>query len=249
LSLTFGPWAQTEYFLNIGRGFHSNDARGTTIRVDPNDGATPVERVNPLVRADGAEVGFQSSIVPNVRFAASLWMLDLDSELLFVGDGGTTEASRPTRRTGVELGAYYTPVDWVIVDMDLAWSKPRFRDDDPSGDRIPGAVERVASLGVAVNRTNGWFGGVRARYLGPAALIEDDSVRSSSTTLVNLNAGYHFSRRMSAELTLLNVLDRRANDITYLYESQLPGEAAPVTDIHFHPVEPRTLRASITVKM
>jgi TonB dependent receptor/TonB-dependent Receptor Plug Domain len=248
LSVTFGPWADTEYFLNVGRGFHSNDARGTTITVDPNDG-TPVDRVDPLVRATGSEIGVRTGIIPNVQIAASLWTLKLDSELLFVGDGGTTEASRPTRRTGFEMGIYYKPVDWLIADADLAWSRPRFTDNDSVGDRIPGAVERVFSVGLAIDRPDGWFGGARLRYLGPAALIEDDSVRASSTTLVNLDAGYRFSERWSAQVTLLNAFDEQGNDITYFYESQLPGEAAPVEDIHFHPVEPRTIRASITVKM
>jgi len=42
------------------------------------------------------------------------------------------------------------------------------------------------------------------------------------------------------------VFDADDNDITYFYESQLPGEAAPMEDIHFHPVEPRTLRGTLT---
>src|SRR5262249_58155820 len=45
LSLIFGPWASTEVYLNGGFGFHSNDARGTTIRVDPQDPTTTVQRV------------------------------------------------------------------------------------------------------------------------------------------------------------------------------------------------------------
>ena len=248
-SLTFGPWKDTEYFLNAGRGFHSNDARGTTIHVDPNDGATPVDRVDPLVRATGAEVGARTGLIPKVQIAASLWTLQLDSELLFVGDGGTTEASRPTRRTGLEIGVYYKPVDWLIADADLAWSRPRFTDTDPVGDRIPGAVERVFSLGLAIDRPDGWFGGARLRYLGPPSLTEDDRVRARPTTLVNLDAGYRFSKRWSAQLLLLNAFDEQGNDITYFYESQLAGEPAPVEDIHFHPVEPRTIRASLTVNM
>ena len=109
-------------------------------------------------------------------------------------------------------------------------------------------MDRVASLGVAVSHPSGWSGGARLRYLGPAALIEDDSVRSSGTTLLNLEAGYRFAQGMKVEVQLLNALDKRANDITYYYESQLRGEAAPVNDIHFHPVEPRTLRAAISVQ-
>jgi outer membrane receptor protein involved in Fe transport len=248
LALVFGPWEKTEYFINFGRGFHSNDARGTTIAVDPNDGVTPVSKVDPLVRAVGAELGMRSAIIPHVQIAATLWTLKLDSELLFIGDGGTTEPSRATRRTGFELGAFYSPTSEIVIDADLAWSHARFTAFDPAGERIPNAVESVASIGVAYNRTLGFFGGARLRYFGPAPLIEDNSVRSNSTLLVNLEAGYKFSRALSLELSVFNLFDRKDNDITYFYDSQLPEEAAPVSDIHFHPVEPRTLRATVTMK-
>ena len=248
LTVVLGPWADTEIFLNAGRGFHSNDARGTTIRVDPTDGVTAVDRVDPLVPATGAEVGMRTAAWPGLQLYGAFWGLDIDSELLFVGDGGITEPNRASRRYGVEVGGFWTPLDWLIVDLDYAWSRARFRGNDPAGDRIPGAVEDVASLGVAVNRNDGWFGGARVRYLGEAPLIEDDSVRSDSTLLVNLEAGYRFSERVSAYLTVFNVLDAEDSDITYFYESQLPGEAAPVDDVHFHPVEPRSLRGTIAYR-
>lgn len=38
ISLAFGPWERTEFYLNAGRGFHSNDARGVTQAQEP---ATP----------------------------------------------------------------------------------------------------------------------------------------------------------------------------------------------------------------
>lgn len=245
LSFVLGPWAHTELFANAGAGFRSNDARGTTITVDPADAAAAADPVDALVRARGAEIGLRTAIIPRVQLAASLWRLELDSELVFVGDGGTTEASRPTSRRGVEIGLFYTPVEGVIVDVDLAFSRPRFIDSDPAGDRIPGAVERVASLGVTWDRPRGIFGGARLRYLGPAALVEDDSVRSPSTALLSLEAGYRFTPRLSLALTVLNVFDEAANDIAYFYESQLASEPAPIADIHFHPVEPRTIRASV----
>jgi hypothetical protein len=247
-TIVLGPWHETEYFLNAGRGFHSNDARGTTIRVDPKDGVTPVDRVDPLAAATGAEIGFRSAAVPGLQIYGALWGLELDSELLFVGDGGITEPSRESRRYGVEFGVFWTPIDWLILDIDYAWSHARFRGFDPAGDRIPGAVEDVASFGVAVNHDDDWFGGARLRYLGEAPLIEDNSVRSDSTLLVNVEAGYRFNGRLSAFLTVFNLFDSEDNDISYFYESQLPGEAAPVEDIHFHPVEPRTLRGTITCR-
>jgi outer membrane receptor protein involved in Fe transport len=206
---------------------------------------TPVDRVDPLVDALGADIGVRTAVLPNVQLTASVWMLQLDSELLFVGDAGITEASRESERRGIEAGAIWNPISWLIVDADLAWSRSRFTESDPAGDRIPGAVENVASLGLAIDHPSGWFGGARLRHFGSAPLIEDDSVRSEPTTLVNLEAGYHITDKIQLSAALFNVFDSRDNDITYLYESQLPGEAQPVNDIHFHPVEPRTFRLTL----
>ena len=248
LSLVFGPWNETELFVNAGRGFHENDARGTTITVDPVDGVTAAQRVNPMVRATGAEVGVRTALVPWTQLALTAWTLDLDSELLYVGDAGATEANRASRRHGVELGVYVTPRAWLTLDADLAWSKARFTQFDEAGDHIPGAVESVASVGVAVQHPGGWFGGARFRHFGAAPLIEDDTVRSDPTTVVNLEVGRRIGKRFSIALAAYNLLDSRDNDITYFYESQLPGESAPVADRHFHPVEPRTLRLTLETR-
>jgi len=248
-SLVFGPWAGTEFYLNAGSGFHSNDARGATTRVNP-DPRDPgflgaVDRVTPLVRVKGYEVGVRSAPLPGLQTTLALWRLDIASELLFVGDAGTTEASRPSRRQGVEWSAYYHPLPWLTIDGDVSVSHARFRDADPAGDRIPGAIERVASLGVGVDGVGPWYGGLRLRYFGPRPLIEDDSARSSSSTLVNLRAGYRINSALRVTFDVLNLFDRKVNDIEYLYESQLAGEASSVRDIHLHPAEPRTLRVSL----
>jgi hypothetical protein len=249
-ALVLGPWRETELFVNVGKGFHSNDARGATIRIDPTDRTSPADRVDPLVSALGADIGVRTAVLDDVQLSLSLWRLDLDSELVFVGDAGLTEASRASARRGVELGAIWNPTgiswEWLIVDADLAWSRARFDDHDPAGDRIPGAVESVASLGVAIDHPSGWFGGARFRHFGEAPLIEDGAVESQSTTLVNVEAGYRFSEKLKLSAAVFNMLGSDENDITYFYESQLPGEPAPVADIHLHPVEPRTLRVTLT---
>jgi outer membrane receptor protein involved in Fe transport len=245
-ALVLGPWRQTEFFFNAGKGFHSNDARGTTITVDPTDGITPASRVDALVGATGLDVGVRTALVPNMQLSLSLWGLKLDSELLFIGDAGTTEASRASERRGIEAAVIWNPASWLILDADLAWSRSRFSDFDPAGDRIPGAVRNVASIGVAIDHPSGWFGGARFRHFGEAALIEDDAVRSRPTTLVNLEAGYRFAKRYRLSAALYNVFDSRDNDITYFYESQQAGEPEPVADIHFHPVEPRTVRVTLS---
>jgi hypothetical protein len=247
LSAIFGPWAKTEYFLNWGQGFHSNDARGTTITVDPKTGG-PAERVSPLVRTTGYEAGLRSQMVPKVSTSLALWHLKQDSELLFVGDAGTTEASRPSKRTGLEWLVQWLPEPWVAFDLTAALTRARFADDDPAGDRIPGAPESVASAGATVENLNGWFGSVRWRYFGPRPLIEDNSVRSQSTSLVNARVGYVVTKRARAYVDVFNLFDRKASDVDYFYASRLQGEsAAGVDDVHFHPVESRAFRVALAV--
>ena len=247
LALIFGPWQKTELYLNYGHGFHSNDARGTTIAGDPASGS-PVDKVRPLVRTRGVELGARFEIGQNFRSTVAFWQLDIASELLFVGDAGTTEASRPSLRYGVEWTNFYVPTDWLAFDADLAWSHARFRDGAPEGNFIPGAVTTTANLGVTVDHFGPWFGALRLRYFGPRPLIEDNAVRSSASALTNLRLGYRVDAKTSLALDVYNLFDRKVNDIEYWYDSQLAGESSPVFDRHVHPTEPRSLRLTISYR-
>jgi len=253
-SAIFTPARDLEFYLNWGRGFHSNDARGVLQAVDPATGTAadadgnPVVRATPLVRATGKEVGLRlTGLVPGLQTSVTLWQLRLGSELVFVGDAGTTEASRPSRRTGIEIANYYTPApDWII-DADLAWSRPRFTDGNASGPYIPGVIERTASVGISGTRGK-WMGGLRMRYVGERSLIEDNSVRSRASMLFNAKLGYAVSDRVKVTAEILNLFDRRVSDIDYFYESRLQDEAAPVADVHTHPGEPRMLRVGVVLR-
>jgi outer membrane receptor protein involved in Fe transport len=248
LSAVLRPWERAEIFLNWGEGFHSNDARGVTETVDPSTGAS-VQRVTPLVRSKGGELGFRAEPLPGWQSSLALWQLDLDSELVFAGDSGSTEASRPSRRRGIEWSNHYAAAEHWLVDLDLAFNKARFTDDGTAGRYIPGSLERAASFGVSAVNLGPWSGNLQLRYFGPRALIEDDSVRSQSTTLVNGRVAYRIDNTWRVMLDGFNLLDRAASDIDYYYASRLPGEPAQgVNDIHFHPTEPRTFRLTVQAK-
>lgn len=246
LALILGPWRGTELYLNYGHGFHSNDARGTTIRVDPANPGASAARVDPLVRTRGRELGLRGTPLPGWQSTLALWQLEAASELLFVGDAGTTEPSRPSRRHGLEWTNLYTPTDWLAVDADLSGSHARFTDRAPEGRHIPGAVSTTANLGVTVAHLGPWFGAARLRYVGPRPLTEDGSMRSRASALANLRVGHRLDPRTQLTLDIYNLFDRRANDIEYGYASQLPGETAPVFDRHLHPTEPRSLRLTLS---
>lgn len=243
LSLILGPWRKSEFFVNAGTGFHSNDARGATIRLDPRSGESS-QRVPLLVAGRGAELGFRTEAIPGLQSSLALWGLKLESELVYVGDAGATEASRASARRGVEFNNRYTPVQWLLIDADFAWSRGRF----DNGDRIPNAVDRVASMAVTLRDLAHWTTSLQWRYLGSGPLVEDNSVRSrpSSTLNTRITRGLPgWGRQTDITLDIFNLTDRRVNDIQYFYESRLPGEPAPVADRHVHPAEPRTFRLSL----
>ena len=248
VSAVLGPWRSTEFYLNAGLGFHSNDARGATITVDPATGQL-TDRVTPLPRARGAEVGVRTIPWSGVQTTVALWVLRLESEQLYVGDIGTTEASRPTRRFGIEWASYAHLRPWLTLDADVSFSRARFTDDDPAGNHIPGAVDRVVSAGLSVEPERRAFGSVRLRHFGPRALVENDSVRSNATTLFNGEVGYRLSNRTRLIFEVFNLFDREVSDIDYFYASRLAGEPpSGIEDVHTHPSVPRTARLTLRIE-
>ena len=233
-----------ELYASLGQGMHSNDARGTTIVVDPADGSA-IDPVDPLVRSLGYEVGVRGYVRERLNASVAFWALDLDSELLFVGDAGNTEASRESERRGVEATVYYNLTDQWTLDMEYAWTDAEFADSAPEGREIPGAIEHVLQAGVSAELDSGYFGSLRLRYFGERPLVEDGSVTSDASTVVNLRLGRRLGN-WTIKGDLLNVLDSDDHDIDYYYASRLPGEpAAGVEDLHYHVLEPRTLRVSV----
>jgi outer membrane receptor protein involved in Fe transport len=283
-SLVLGPFAKTEFFFNAGEGFHSNDARGVTITESPLDGSQ-VASSPFLVRTKGAEVGLRSKLVPGLTSAATLFVLDSASEILFVGDAGDTVASRPSRRTGIEWTNEYRPRSWLALEADVAMTHARFRGADPDqaatyaslagfpasqignapGNYIPGAPNMIASAGIRLGESTGWFGALRYRYFGPRPLTEDGAFVSTATGLLNGRLGYRFDNGWRIQLDGFNLLNSRSDQITYAYGSLLksdslfamcfPSVGAPtapaavcqtgVMDRVLHPVEPLAIRLTL----
>ncbi|MEH2482103.1 hypothetical protein V1282_005460 [Nitrobacteraceae bacterium AZCC 2146] len=242
--LVLGPFAKTEFFLNAGEGFHSNDARGVTIMESPLDGSA-VERSPFLVKTKGAEVGLRTKIIPGLTSSLAFFMLDSASEILFVGDAGDTEASRPSRRIGIEWTNDYRPFSWLSLEGDIAVTRARFRGDDSEqaatyaslagypasqignapGNFIPGAPNMIATAGVRLGEATGWFGALRYRYFGPRPLTEDGAFVSPATGLLNGQFGYRFANGWRIQLDGFNLLDSQSDQITYAYGSLLKTDS------------------------
>ncbi|MFZ4407322.1 MAG: TonB-dependent receptor [Paracraurococcus sp.] len=248
--VVLGPWWATEFFLNAGSGFHSNDLRGATIRVEPADRLTPAARVPLLVRAKGAEIGVATRAVPGLDSRVAAFILDLGSEILFLGDAGTTEPSRASRRIGVEWTNRWQAAPALALDLDVAATRARFTESDPAGSHVPGAPNLVLAAGASWDEGVGWFGAARLRVFGPRPLTEDGKETSRTTALVNARAGYRLENGVTLRLDAFNLFNSKASQIDYWYASRLPGEpAAGVEDRHFHPVEPLAVRFTVAAAL
>lgn len=241
LSLIAGPWQSTEFFFNAGKGFHSNDARGVMSRIDPRSGES-VDRSPAIAPSRGWEIGVRTEAIADLQTSISFWNLRSSSELIYVGDAGTTEASLASRRHGVEINNRWTPGKHFLLDADLAFSKARFT----NGERIPNAVDFVSSVAATLRDMGPWTTSLQWRYLGSSSLIEDNSVRSKPVSTVNWRISRSLKdmlgRDASVTLDVFNLFNRKFDDIQYYYSSRLPSEAAAVDGLIVHPGEPRAVR-------
>ena len=251
LNLVFGPWYDTELYISGGYGFHSNDARGVTTTEIPST-LVPTAGVTPLVRAKGAEIGIRTNIIPQLKSTVSFWLLDLDSEEVFDGDTAETVPGPPSRRYGVEISNFYEPTPWLTLDADYSLSQAKFTSFDPAGQYVPESITSVLETGITVHdipHLKGLFGGLRMRYFGPRPLIENNSVQSNSSAIVNAQIGYQINKTWTLKADFLNLFNTQTNDIEYFYQSRLPGEpAGGKNDIHLHPAEPFQVRVSLVAR-
>ena len=236
-NLILGPWARTELFVNYGEGYHSNDARSA---VAPGSA--------PLARAKTYEVGARTKPwgPDALELIATLWAIDLQSELVFVGDDGTTDIRGPTRRRGVEVAARGKLIGPLYINGSFTWAKAEFR----NGDAIPNAPEFTAYGAAILRYPEGLTTQLQATYFGVRPLTEDRSFKSPSWVVVDLTSRYTLPvklphGRLETFVFLQNLLNTNWEQATFAFQSRLRNEAAGVTDIHFVPGNPRNVLAGI----
>ncbi len=237
MNLVLGPWARTEFFVNYGEGFHSNDARSA---VAPSS--------SPLARSINYEIGIRTKPwgPHSLELIATLWRIDLKSELVFAGDEGTTEIRGATRRQGVEVSVRGQVWGPLYVNGSFTWTHAEFR----NGDAIPLAPEYTAYGAMILKWPKGLTSQVQATYLGARPLTEDRSVNSPSWLTFDLSQRYRLPiklphGRIEAFLFVQNLFNTEWEQAIFSFESRLRNEAVSVKDIHFVPGNPRTVMGGL----
>jgi outer membrane cobalamin receptor len=232
-NLILGPWLATELFANFGTGFHSNDARAVI--------ANP--KLDALPTATGYEAGFKSRILPRTELSATYWFLDLSSELVFVGDDGTTEARGKSHREGLEVATTISLLDWLTFKGDFTWTRrAEFVD---TGFPIPLAPRWTARAELTARLPWGLSTSAEMRYLGDRVADDFGFHTARGYTLFNWNARYRY-KALEAFLSIENLADTKWREAQFFFTSRLPGEpAGGVPDVHFTPGNPRTFLGGI----
>lgn len=254
LSLIFGPWDKTEFFVNVGGGFHSNDARGVVYRIDPTTGG-PASPVPPLVGAFGQEIGLRTEIVPGLQSSLALWRLNSESELVYNADSGigSTSPNGASKRHGIEWNNHLAVNNWLLFDVDLAYTHARYAhpgENGQPGDFIPNAVSKVASVGLSVHDLDDWSGDLKLRYIGRYPLSQDGSLAGPASVVLDLRVQHPLVPRISLALDVLNLFDRKYYDIAYEQDYRVSLSSGVIPDgITVHPGEPREFRLILKIRM
>ncbi len=236
-SLILEPLDWLDMYVNFGRGFHSNDARGATRAV----GAADL-----LVAATGYEVGARTEFLDALEFTLAAYRLDLDSEQVYVGDAGTTEPSDASTRYGIEATGVWHWGRFLTADAALTLNRAEYRPNEGNGGAVALAPTRTFSGGISAQAPFGTFGSVRVRHVGARAAVEDASILAESFTVVSASLGQRVGR-FELRLDVENLFNAAWREVQFATESQLQGEPQPVEEIHFAPGWPFTARGTVTV--
>ena len=252
-SLILGPWAKTELYLSAGRGFHSDDVRGV-FGILPEEGIPLAGGPTPLLAATtGYEIGLRSDIIPRLTLQLAAFQQDFGSELVYNPDSGQDKAGAPSRRKGIEVSGQYHPVHWLELNADLSFAKPRYHVADLAsfglaGPYIADAPNFIYSAGVLVDNLGGWSGGLQWRRLGTHSLSDGNQFpQDKGYSEFNLDVSYALSKEWKVGASVFNILNSHDNAADYFYTTRLLGEPAKgVSDFQVHPLEPRSVRVSVT---
>jgi hypothetical protein len=236
LSIEAEATPKLDLFANAGSGFHSNDARSNVMT--HGDGA--------LARALGAEAGLRTTVIPHAKLAADFWYLHLDSELVWSGDEGGTEASGPTRRYGVDLEAEYNPMPWLRLDANVSLAHSAFVHNAGNSDGLALAPKIMGQGGVTL--VDGpQFISLRARGIGDRPGNDDGTLTAQGYLIFDLIAGRTFGK-LDLNLTINNLLDAQWREAQFADTSAVVRGGPAVEQIHFTPGIPLSATATVAYR-
>ncbi len=237
LSVEIEATDKLDLFVNGGQGFHSNDAR--------SNAAT--HGAGALARATGAEAGFRTTLVPHLRVAADLWYLHLDSELVWSGDSGGTDAGDPTRRYGVDAEVQYAPVPWLHFDANITAAHATFVANHGNGNALALAPKLMGQGGVSFVHGPAFIS-LRGRGIADRPGNDANTLTAQGYFILDLMTGYSPIKALNLALTINNLLNSDWREAQFADTSRVTPTAPAIEQMHFTPGIPITATVSAAYK-
>jgi len=215
-NLILSPNSDWNIFLNYGKGFHSNDARGTSNSSNP---------VSPIASGHSYEIGQRQYFLNRqLTYSLSGFLIEMKDERVWVGDEGTSENKAASQRRGVELEARYSPKNWLSFDFDLSYNQGRLLGVNPSADSLPLAPKIISNAGINVRNVEGMYGRFGMFYLGDRYASEDRYFTAEGFTRFDLTAGKTWSA-WDWSLSIQNLFDAKIREAQFVNTSKLANES------------------------
>ncbi len=237
LNFIYSQNANFQLYLKTGFGFHSNDTRV----VVENSGNEI------LPTAFGTDLGVIFKALPRLVVNSALWYLQLQEELVYVGDAATVEISGKTKRMGFDMGLRYQLTDNLFVDVDANYTHGRSIDAPKGQDYIPLAPDFTSIGGLSLAKHKGFSGGFHYRYLKSRPANEDNSIVAKGYTVADMNVNYDY-KNITFGVSAENLFNTKWNETQFATESQLQNETQSVEEIHFTPGTPFFLKAKVRLR-
>jgi hypothetical protein len=235
LNISWNSSKYLQFYLNTGRGFHSNDTRVAV----PQDGR------NILPPAYGSDLGMVWKPLPRLYVNTALWYLWLEQEFVYVGDAGVVEPGGRTRRWGADLSVRYQLTKHLFADIDVNWTNPRAIGEPADANFLPLAPRFTTVGGLSLSPIKGFSGSLRYRYMADRPANEDNSIVAEGYFVPDLQLNYRF-KSWELGLNVQNLLNTRWKETQFATLSRLQGEPEGVEEIHFTPGTPIFARIALT---
>ena len=240
INVVVTPLKKTDIYFNYGEGFHSNDDRGVTSQVDP---------ARPLTKARGYEVGVRTNLWNRLDLAASLWLLDMDGEFVWSGDGGGTEENGPTRRKGIDFETEYRILPWLWADYNMTVNSAIYTQDAGNSNAVALAPRFTAAGGLSMRHPSGCYGSLRAQHLDTRPADETNTFQAQGFTELDLAAGYRY-KKWELVVNVGNLTNTKWYTAQFENDSRIKDvtgklEPATVTDMHVVPGAPVNVKGGV----
>ena len=237
LNFYYNPSKNLQFFLQTGKGFHSNDTRVVVAEAEQKT----------LPAAYGSDLGFTWKPSQKWMVNTALWYLHLEEEFVYVGDEGIVEPSGQTERKGVDLSVRYQPIDWLYWNADVTYAHARSTEEETGFNFIPLAPNFTFVSGLSIIHPSGISGSIQVRSLHDRPANEDNSIVADGYTLVDLNLNYDW-KKIQFGIDVQNVFNAEWKEAQFATESRLQDEPNSVEEIHFTPGAPFFAKGGITYR-